>query len=389
MVILFVFSVVAAIINVCFQNFSSANAQGVTTESGSISAKSCVLTTFTGGSHDTCTSTVSWTSNSETACVYANGHLFACGMSGSQPAPWIHSSGDTFSLYSDKSTASTLLASVTVIAQDLGDYWPITPTGPTKSKSWNVVWADNTSNLDMTITNKSTEGTGYAGIPGTVSSKAEFDQWYTNHEGLKPPNYHIERYRFCAGTPGGSPWLFFDKFMNTNSEDPNATSPSNNIAVGSSKILVTYLDDGSVHDLIADGTYATCGSTGQPYLSWLLNRDYRIQVWGYLINPDTGEKKDETWYWDATVMSPKPITNQCLSPALTINTITVQEAYWSSWSSGWSLGSGDIVNGQPTGYSDNGKGPVVYGRTDWHAEQHMPYFLLGPPGATNYSKCEY
>ena len=42
MVILFVFSVVAAIINVCFQNFSSANAQGVTTESGSISAKEIV-----------------------------------------------------------------------------------------------------------------------------------------------------------------------------------------------------------------------------------------------------------------------------------------------------------------------------------------------------------
>lgn len=95
--------------------------------------------------------------------------------------------------------------------------------------------------------------------------------------------------------------------------------------------------------------------------------EYRIQVWGHI-----GAKTAVRWYWDATVQKPRRVIDRCVSPPLQTSVVQVQEAWWANFSGHgtWTLGSGTEVAGAPTGDK------VTYGRTVWHGEGHMPYFML-------------
>lgn len=77
---------------------------------------------------------------------------------------------------------------------------------------------------------------------------------------------------------------------------------------------------------------------------------------------------------EATVSRPALVTNTCLSPGRSAKAIKVQEAWWSNFTGAgkWSLGSGDVnSDGLPTGTG------VAYGRTVWHAQGQLPYYLTG------------
>jgi hypothetical protein len=156
--------------------------------------------------------------------------------------------------------------------------------------------------------------------------------------------------------------------------------------VKSSRIILT-VDDGKAVDLIADGTYAACGSIGQPYIfSSDAIETYRLQVWGYMTkNP--GYK----WYWDAIVSKPALITNICLHPAQTVKAMKVQEAWWSNFASlngrktagGWTIGSSGNLgpDGTPDGTA------VKDFRTVWHAEGQIPYYATGSPDGERVRRC--
>ena len=76
---------------------------------GSVDAQPCTL----DAGEATCSTTVTWTSSSPSACIYLQqtGQLFACGQSGSQVATWIGATPCDFVLHESRSAASLQLGS--------------------------------------------------------------------------------------------------------------------------------------------------------------------------------------------------------------------------------------------------------------------------------------
>src|SRR6266404_696777 len=237
--------------------------------------------------------------------------------------------------------------------ETLDTYWPIHST----QRSWNLIGSQQKdlpeSKTLMTVTNK-------------VLGENQIELWFSNKQGQVDGQSDIERFEYCAN-PGGNPWLFLTEYIDKKPGKPTAEHP-----VASTRILFTP-NRGKTYDLIANGTYARCGGKGQPYLLWNLDIDvYHIQVWGYLT-----ENSNLKWYWDARVFKPSTITNNCTKPGQTVRAMRVQEAWWSNFavpSGKWGLGSGETgPDGLPTGNS------VVFGRSVWHAQGQLPYYLTGDP----------
>ncbi len=237
--------------------------------------------------------------------------------------------------------------------ETLDTYWPIHST----QRTWNLIGSQQKelpeSKTLMTVTNK-------------VLGENQIELWFSNKQGQVDGQTDIERFGYCAN-PGGNPWLFLTEYIDNKPGKPTAEHP-----VASTRILFTP-NRGKTYDLIANGTYARCGGKGQPYLLWNLDIDvYHIQVWGYLT-----ENSNLKWYWDARVFKPSTITNNCTKPGQTVRAMRVQEAWWSNFavpSGKWGLGSGETgPDGLPTGNS------VVFGRSVWHAQGQLPYYLTGDP----------
>lgn len=252
-------------------------------------------------------------------------------------------------------TSITLGMSATCHARDetLEAYWPI----HSNQRSWDLIGIREkdspASKTLMTVTNKPLD-------------QNDFELWFSNKQAQVPGQSDIERYEFCAN-PGGNPWLLLTEYIDKKPDQPVVEHP-----VVSTRILFTP-KNGKTYDLIENGTYSRCGSKGQPYLLWDVNLDeYRIQVWGYL-------KEDQKlkWYWDAVVSKPAPVTNDCVKPHTTVKAIRVHEAWWSTFgvrTGKWGLGSGaTAADGLPTGKE------VTYGRSVWHAQGGLPYYLTGSP----------
>lgn len=241
-------------------------------------------------------------------------------------------------------------------------YWPI----HAPMKSWNLI--DTTEKdsskpkIMMTVINK------YAGTN-------QMDLWFSNKPGQTAETSNVERYEYCDNS-GGNPWLFLNTYINVRQGKSDQYHP-----VRATRILFTP-DKGQTIDLIADGTYARCGNKGQPYLLWNQNLDkYHIQVWGNLT-----ENSKWKWYWDATVSKAEPVTNDCLKPAQSVKALKVQEAWWSNFKAAegkWNLGTGDMgEDGLPTGTN------VIFGRTVWHAQGQLPYYLIGKPDGKTVGWCK-
>ncbi len=237
--------------------------------------------------------------------------------------------------------------------ETLDTYWPIHST----QRSWNLIGSQQKdlpeSKTLMTVTNK-------------VLGENQIELWFSNKQGQVDGQSDIERFEYCAN-PGGNPWLFLTEYIDKKPGKPTVEHP-----VASTRILFTP-NGGKTYDLIANGTYVRCGGKGQPYLLWNLDIDvYHIQVWGYLT-----ENPKFKWYWDARVFKPAPITNNCTKPGQTVRAMRVQEAWWSNFpvpTGKWALGSGEIgPDGLPTGNSG------VFGRSVWHAQGQLPYYLTGDP----------
>jgi hypothetical protein len=250
------------------------------------------------------------------------------------------------------------------------NYWPI--DAPTRR--WDLNDSNNGPNAakpDLSMVNE-TLGPG------------KFIVWFMNPERQITGVNNGEEYRLCDAM--GRTWMFLDEYLNRKGNDEPIERP-----VKSSRILFT-IDGAKPVDLMADGTYAACGSTGQPYLlSSDTVQQYRLQIWGYLAkNPQY------KWYWDATVSKPALITNNCLHPPQTVKALRVQEAWWSNFAAlngnakngaveSWTMGStGNLgADGMPDGTG------VRNGRTVWHAEGQIPYYLTGPPDGRTVRKCIY
>lgn len=249
-------------------------------------------------------------------------------------------------------------------------YWPI----DAPSRHWDLFdskTGPNGGKPDLSMTNEPLGG-------------GKFILWFSNPERQMTATANGEEYRFCNAA--GRSWIIFDEYLNRKGTDQPIERP-----VKSSRILLT-IDGGKPVDLMADGTYAGCGSTGQPYLLSSENfQQYHLQVWGYLAkNPQY------KWYWDATVSKPATITNNCLHPPQTVRAMRVQEAWWSNFAAvngngkngseeGWTMGSsGNLgADGMPDGTK------VTDGRTVWHAEGQIPYYLTGAPDGKTVRKCIY
>lgn len=245
--------------------------------------------------------------------------------------------------------------------ETLEAYWPI----HVPQKSWDlIVNSDKNSSTPkttMTVTNKD-------------SGANQVDMWFSNKPGQVAGASDVEQYEFCSN-PGGHPWLFFEGYIDAAQGKLGRSHP-----VESTRILFTP-NKGQTFDLVADGTYARCGNKGQPYLFWNQNLDsYRIQVWGYLT-----ENPKWKWYWEATVTKPAPVTNNCIKPAQTVKALRIQEAWWSNFKvkeGKWTVGTGDTAgDGMPNGTN------VKYGRTVWHAQGQLPYYLIGWPDGKTVGQC--
>ena len=79
------------------------------TNTGSVDAQPCTL----NAGKATCSTTVTWTSSSPSACIYLqpSGQLFACSQSGSKVVSWISATPKDFVLHESRSPASLQLGS--------------------------------------------------------------------------------------------------------------------------------------------------------------------------------------------------------------------------------------------------------------------------------------
>jgi hypothetical protein len=247
----------------------------------------------------------------------------------------------------------------------IAKYWPI----DAPSRHWSLFESAAPANATAAALSISNESLG----------AGKFILWYTNPERELAGTSNGEEFRYCNSM--GRAWIFFDEYLSGKGAGHWASRP-----VKSSRIILT-LDGGKSVDLIADGTYAGCGSNGQPYLfSSDAVGKYRLQVWGYLAN-----NPKYKWYWDAIVSKPTPITNTCMHPPQTVKAMKVQEAWWSNFAAlngkkndgGWTAGSSGKLgeDGVPDGSE------VKDFRTVWHAEGQIPYYSTGSPDGTKVRRC--
>jgi hypothetical protein len=243
----------------------------------------------------------------------------------------------------------------------LEDYWPVYSA----PRTWTLI---NSSDKDSSAPQVRLS------VANQKVGENQFEMWFSNKPGQAAGASDVELYEYCSNA-GGTPWLFLESYINAVNGKLERFHP-----VQSTRILFTPSNK-PVIDLVADGTYARCGNKGQPYLLWTQDLDsYRIQVWGSL-----SENPKWKWYWDATVAKPAAITNDCLKPAATVRAIKVQEAWWNNFKAlegNWNLGTGDMgADGLPTGAH------VSYGRTVWHAQGQIPYFMIGRPDGRTVGQC--
>lgn len=249
--------------------------------------------------------------------------------------------------------------------RDILKYWPI----DAPPRHWTLLEL-----TEATYANK-----GALSISNESLGDGKFILWYSNPERQITRTFNGEEFRYC--TSKGRAWVFFDEYLTRNSSGLLTSRP-----VKSSRIMLT-IDGGKSADLIADGTYAGCGSSGQPYLfSSNTIATYRLQVWGYLAN-----NPKYKWYWDAVVKKPALITNKCLHPPQTLRAMKVQEAWWSNFAAlngksnngGWTVGSSGSLG--PDGMPDGNE--VKDFRTVWHAEGQIPYYSTGSPDGKKVRRC--
>ncbi len=235
----------------------------------------------------------------------------------------------------------------------LGKFWPIDAL----PRTWSLV-SRNAANAGkphvlMSVTNEVVR-------PGVVML------WFFNKAGQKSGEKSGELYRLCETPP--RKWLFLEGYTHFpfvgRLDHPVTTDKA-----------ILSLPDGVQVDLIADGEYLKCGSSGQPYLLWSpLPARYRLQIWGHLE-----EHQNLKWYWDASVRTRASIIDDCLSSSKQMEVVEVRESWWNNFSDhlgSWELGSGEIDRsvGQPTGRA------MTYGRAVWHGEGQLPYLMTGKIG---------
>jgi hypothetical protein len=245
--------------------------------------------------------------------------------------------------------------------ETLEAYWPM----HTPQRSWSLI---NTSDKDLSAPKLQMS------VANKDVGENQVELWFSDKPGQSIGSSDVELYEYCSN-PGGEPWLFLNTYINAEHGIEQRFHP-----VQSTRILFTPYKQ-RTFDLVADGTYARCGNKGQPYLFWNQNLDsYRIQVWGYLT-----ENPKWKWYWDATISKAAALTNDCLKPAQHVRAIKVQEAWWNNFKikeGMWDLGAGTLDgDGLPAGTS------IKYGRTVWHSQGQLPYYIIGPPDGSTARQC--
>ncbi len=244
-------------------------------------------------------------------------------------------------------------------------YWPI----DAPSRHWDLFETRNGANSDHVALSISNQTLG----------KGRFVLWFSKPVQAVAGATNGEEYRYCYAM--GRAWIFLEEYLSGTGAGQWAKRP-----VKSSRILLT-VDNGAPEDLMANGTYAGCGSTGQPYLfASRTVQKYHLQVWGYMTNNPRYK-----WYWDAYVSKPNLMTNSCLRPPQTVNALKVQEAWWSNFAemngnantAGWTVGSsGNLgTDGIPDGTGVNAF------RTVWHAEGQIPYYSTASPDGGTIRRC--
>lgn len=241
-------------------------------------------------------------------------------------------------------------------ANELRDFWPLDAS----PRTWNLVRRDELHTphpeIRMTVVNETLR-------PGV------FMLWFSHKHGQPAGKRDGEQYRLCK--TAGLSWLYLDAYI-----DAFAGKPPIRHDVVSDRIVFTPATS-TPQDLIADGSYAACGETGQPYLVWSGGpASYRIQVWGHLT-----ENAKFRWYWDATVTHADRVVNDGLAPGREQPALRVEEAWWCSFKNPngqWELGTGgsDTKTGAPTGTG------VTYGRTVWHGTGQLPYTMIHASSAS-------
>lgn len=244
-------------------------------------------------------------------------------------------------------------------------YWPI----DAPPRHWDLFETRNGANSDQAALSISNQTLG----------EGKFIIWYSKPERVVTGITNGEEYRYCNAM--GRAWIFFDEYLSGDGASHWIERP-----VKSSRILLT-VDHGIPMDLVSDGTYAACGSTGQPYLfASRAVQKYHLQVWGYMAN-----NPKYKWYWDAYVSKPDLMTNSCLHPPQTVKALKVQEAWWSNFAErngkantgGWSVGSSGNLG---TDGIPDGTGVIAF-RTVWHAEGQIPYYSTGSPDGGTIRRC--
>ena len=253
-------------------------------------------------------------------------------------------------------SAAAFLASLSAPgwAADLSQFWPI----GAQDQQWNLISHVSKQalhpHLMMTV---ESENTG----------PERFILWYSHKSNLAAGERNGETYRLCKAA--GLNWLYFDAYLKERAGEVVAEH-----TVVTDKILFIPASGAPV-DLIANGYYKACGGIGQPYLIWTdLPSSYRLQVWGHLENTP-----QLLWYWDVVVSAPKPVMDDCLTPAAQTLAITRQEAWWSNFKDHfgkWNLGGGETDSqGVPTGLG------ITYGRTVYDGAGQVPYLMIVPSAA--------
>ena len=247
-------------------------------------------------------------------------------------------------------------------AETLNHYFPIDPATP--PSGWRLVnyrsYRAGAPKEVRTITDQ----------PGLTSSSEEY-LWFGVPTKSERKKWNLERYRRCGN------WLWFDAFIALQrKEEQRPMHP-----VVATRILLTR--NGQTTNFLLSDEYKQCArnTIGHPYLPWNVDTTYRLQIWGTLANETTAR-----WYWDVIFRPPATIYNPCWpGPKKKRTTIGVTEAWWMRKPGmkvgAWKMGDGEIMNGVPSGVMTR------YGRTTYHAEGPIPYWLTTSPSTGSINAC--
>lgn len=206
--------------------------------------------------------------------------------------------------------------------------WPLNA----KSRIWNIVGVSSPNPQLVTLEN-SNIGTDKLVL------------WYYNNPGYPVGTIQGELFRKQGD------WLFHVNYI-----DRGINPTDSIVSVVADECILTVGE--VVTDLMP---LISPGVPGHPYHMWNnVPAEYRIQVWGHLL-----ELESWIFYWDAIITKDVTAANPFLGNA---NSLRVREAFWRA---GWGLGSGDVDgSGLPNGNN------MTYGRTVYHAETHLPYYMF-------------